>query len=136
MLQAYSSNLSVAANAAFPLNNSVVSKGNAEVLSAPASIQLNQRGVYSVKVNGFATPAAATLVSVQLYLNNVAMPQAISSFTGVASTADNFGFETLVQVMDNNCPCNCIASPTILQVMNGDSALTDSHINIIVTKLC
>ena len=135
MLQAYSSNLSVAANAAFPLNNSVVSKGNAEVLSAPASIQLNQRGVYSVKVNGFATPAAATLVSVQLYLNNVAIPQAISSFTGVASAADNFGFETLVQVMDNNCPCNCAASPAVLQIRNGITALTDAHINVIVTKI-
>ena len=135
MLQAYSSDLSVAANAAFPLNNSIVNKGNAEVLSGPASIQLNQRGVYSVKVDGFATPAAATLVSVQLYLNNVALPQAISSFTGVVATADTFGFETLVQVMDNNCPCNCAASPAVLQIRNGDTALTDAHINITVTKI-
>jgi hypothetical protein len=38
MLQAYSSNLAVVANAAFPFNNTSVNKGNAEELSAPASI--------------------------------------------------------------------------------------------------
>lgn len=135
MLQAYSSNLTVAENAAFPFNNITVDKGCAETLSAPASIQLNQRGVYLVEVDGFATPDAATLVSVQLFINGVAQPQAISSFTGVAATADTFNFKTLVQVTDNNCPCNCAASPTVLQVRNGITGLTDAHINIVVTKL-
>ena len=60
-------------------------------------------------------------------------PQAISSFTGVAATVDTFGFKTFVQVSENNCPCNCISSPTVLQVRNGATALTDAHINIVVT---
>ena len=135
MLQAYSSNLSVAANAAFPFNNSVVDKGCAENLSAPASIQLNQRGVYLVEVDGFGTADAATLVSVQLYSNGVALPQAVSSFTGVSAATDTFGFKALIQVSDNNCCCNCTSSPTVLQVRNGDTALTDAHINIVVTKI-
>ena len=135
MLQAYSSDLDVAANAAFPFNNITIDKGCGEALSAPASIQLNQRGVYLVEVDGFATPTAATLVSAQLYVNSVAQPQAISSFTGVAATVDTFGFKTFVQVSENNCPCNCISSPTVLQVRNGATALTDAHINIVVTKI-
>ena len=110
-------------------------KGCGETLSAPASIQLNQRGVYLVEVDGFATPANATLVSAQLYVNGVAQPQAISSFTGVAATADTFGFKAFVQVAENNCQCNCFSSPTVLQVINGITALTDAHINIVVTKI-
>ena len=135
MLQAYSSNLEVAANAAFPFNNVTLDKGCGETLSAPASIQLNQRGVYLVEVDGFATPADATLVTAQLYVNGVAQPQAISSFTGVAATVDTFGFKTFVQVAENNCQCNCLSSPTVLQVINGITALTDAHINIVVTKI-
>lgn len=136
MLQAYSSNLAVAANTAFPFNNVTLDKGCAETLSAPATVQLNKRGVYLVEVDGFATPAAATLVSAQLYVNGVAQPQAISSFTGVAATADTFGFKTFVQVAENNCNCNCFSSPTVLQVRNGETELTDAHINIVVTKIC
>ena len=59
MLQGYSSNLTVAANTAFPFNNVTVDKGCGENLSGPASVQLNQRGVYLVEVDGFGTGAAA-----------------------------------------------------------------------------
>ena len=135
MLQAYSSDLNVAANAAFPFNNVTLDKGCGETLSAPASIQLNKRGVYLVEVDGFGTADAATLVSVQLYSNGVALPQAVSSFTGVAAAADTFGFKTLIQVNDNNCCCNCASSPTVLQIRNGATALTDAHINIVITKI-
>ena len=71
MLQAYSSDLSIAASAAFPFNNITVDKGCAETLSAPASIQLNQCGVYLVEVDGFATGSAADTGSVQLFVNGV-----------------------------------------------------------------
>ena len=137
MLQVYSDNLSVAAEQAFPFNNVVVDKGCAENLSAPATIQLNKRGVYLVEVDGYATPDATSQVTVQLYVNGVAQPQAKSSFMGTAVTAtDTFGFKTLVRVTENNCQCNCLASPTILQVMNADTSLSDAHINVVVTKIC
>lgn len=136
MLQAYSDNLSVAAEAAFPFNNVVMDKGCAETLSGPATIQLNKRGVYLVEMDGYATPDATTDVTVQLYVNGVAQPQAKSTFTGTAITATStFGFKTFVRVAENNCPCNCIASPTILQVMNADTSLSDAHINIVVTQI-
>lgn len=136
MLQAYSSNLTVAAETAFPFNNVVIDKGCAEALSAPATIQLNKRGVYLIEVDGFGTGAAAATGTAQLYVNGVAQPQAISSYAAAADDVSEFGFKSLVQVAENNCPCNCVSSPTVLQVMNGAAALTDAHINIVVTKIC
>ena len=136
MLQVYSSNLTVDANAAFPFNNVVMDKGCGETLSAPATIQLNKTGVYLVEMDGFATPDAATEVSVQLVVNGVAQPQAISSFVPTSVTdVRTFGFKTFVRVLENNSNCNCLTSPTILQVMNLETSLSDAHINVVVTKI-
>ena len=136
MLQVYSDNLTIAAEQAFPFNNVVVDKGCAETLSAPATIQLNKAGVYLVEVDGYATPDATTEVTVQLYVNGVAQPQAKSSCMGTAITAtDNFSFKTFVRVMENNCQCNVLSSPTILQVMNLETSLSDAHINVVITKI-
>ena len=136
MLQVYSSNLAVTANTVFPFNNVVMDKGCAETLNAPATIQLNKQGVYLVEMDGFATPDAATDVTVQLYVNGVAQPQAISSFMGTDVTdTDTFGFKTFVRVTENNCACNCLTAPTTLQFMNGDTALSDAHINVVITKI-
>lgn len=136
MLQVYSTNLAVDANTVFPFNNVVVDKGCAEALSAPATIQLNKMGVYLVEMDGFATPEAATEVSVQLFVNGVAQPQAISSFVPASITdARTFGFKTLVRVLENNCNCNCLTSPTTLQFMNGTTAISDAHINVVITKI-
>jgi len=137
MLQAYSSNLAVDANSVFPFNNVAVDKGCAETLSAPATIQLNKMGVYLVEMDGFATPEAATEVSVQLMVNGVAQPQAISSFVPASITdTRTFGFKTFVRVLENNCNCNCLTSPTTLQFMNGNTAISDAHINVVITKIC
>ena len=135
MLQAYSSNIDVAANAAFPFNNITIDKGCAETLSAPASIQLNQRGIYLVEVDGFATGSTAGENTIQLNANGVALPQAVTSVNLATTSTSNFAFKTLIQVTTNNCPCNCTSSPTVLQLVNGEVALTEAHANIIVTKL-
>ena len=136
MLQVYSDNLTVAENTVFPFNNVVMDKGCGEALSAPATIQLNKQGIYLVEMDGFATPDAATEVSVQLYVNGVAQPQAITSFVPAAVTdTRTFGFKTFVRVLQNNCNCNCLTAPTTLQFMNGDTALSEAHINVVVTKI-
>lgn len=136
MLQAYSSNLTVDANSAFSFNNIAVGKGCNVTLSAPATIQLNKRGVYLVEMDGFATPDAATEVTIQLMVNGVLQPQAISSFVPAAVTdTRTFGFKTFVRVLENNCQCNCLTSPTTLQFINGDTALTDAHINVVITQI-
>jgi hypothetical protein len=87
-------------------------------------------------MDGFATPDAVTEVSVQLTVNGVAQPQAISTFVPAAITdTRTFGFKTVIQVSENNCKCNCLSSPTIIQFMNGDTALSDAHINVVVTQI-
>ena len=136
MLQVYSDNLTVDANTVFPFNNVVVDKGCAEALSAPATIQLNQRGIYLVEMDGYATPDAATEVTVQLIANGIAQPQAISSFVPASVTdTRTFGFKTFIRVLENNCPCNCLTSPTTLQFMNGDTGISEAHINVVITKI-
>ena len=136
MLQAYSSNITITADSAIPFNNLVIDKGCAETLSAPATIQINRRGVYLVEFDGFGTGSAADDVTIQLYVNDVAQPQAQSQVTTAAGDVSNFSFKTLVQVSENNCNCNCYTSPTLLQVRAAGSDLTDANANIVVTKLC
>lgn len=137
MLQCYSDNLEVTAGAAYPFNNIVIQKGCGVVLSAPATIQFNKRGIYLLEVDGFATPDAATAVSTQLYVNGIAQPQAISTFVPASITdTRTFGFKAFVRVPENNCKCNCLTSPTIAQVLNGDTAVSGAHINVCVTQIC
>lgn len=136
MLQVYSSNLAVEANSPFVFNNVVLDKGCGERLNGTSSIALERRGVYLVEMDGFATPDAATEVSVQLYVNNVAQPQAITTFVPAAVTdTRTFGFKTFVRVTENNCNCNCLSSPTILTFVNGATPLSDAHINVVVTQI-
>ena len=136
MLQVYSTNLTVPANTAFPFNNTIVDKGCGAALSAPATITLNKRGVYLIEMDGFATPDAATEVSIQLMVNGVAQPQAITTFVPAAVTDTRaFGFKTIVRVQQNNCPCNCLSSPTTLQFMNGTTDLSEAHINVVITQI-
>ena len=135
MLQAYSSNLSIVENQAFPFNNVVVDKGCAETLSAPASIQLNAKGIYLVEFDGFGTGAEAATGTVQLYVNGVPLAQAQSQFTTAAGDVVTFGFKTLVQVSENNCNCCVYSSPTTLQVIMLTTGLTEAHDNIVVTKI-
>ena len=135
MLQIYSTNLDVAANAAYPLNTVSLDKGMAIVPSGAASVQLNRCRLYKVTCDAFVNPAAAGEVSIQLYKNGIPQPEAISTITGVVDTIDTLGFTTLVQVSENNTRCCCTA-PTILQFVNGDTAVTGAHINITVVKVC
>ena len=55
MLQLYSDGIAVAAGAAVPLNNITYAKGSSATHLAPATISLNQRGVYLVQcdITGF-----------------------------------------------------------------------------------
>lgn len=137
MIQGYSSDLAVAAGAAYPINNVTLKKGNSVVQSGPSSIQLNQRGVYLVHYDGFATATVGGTISTQLSINGVVQPNAISEYEAAAvADAGALHFETCVQVANNNCNCNMTSSPIILQFINNGIAVEDAHINIVVTKLC
>ena len=124
MLEAYSVNVAVAANAAVPFNNVTVEKGCTAKLSAPATIELNKCGVYMVAVDA----VASATTTVQLYKDGVAQPQAQSTGTAIS-------FVTLVQVDRNNSNCNCCSSPVNLRLVS-NTAVTFTNANIVVTKVC
>lgn len=126
MLEAYSTDVEVAANAAIPFNNVSLEKGCTAILTSPSTINLNKCGVYMVSCDASTESA----VTIELFKDGVAQPQA-------QSTGDSaLSFVTLVQVDKNNSCCAC-ASPVVLQVKNiGDAAVTFTNVNVCVTKIC
>ena len=136
MLELYSLNVNVGANGDIPLNNSNFSKGCTATHSAPATIELNKKGVYRVAVNASVTPAAAGPVGIQLVKNGIVSAPARSIATGTTGSTATLGFETLVQVPFDNTCC-CATSPTSLQLINPTTvASTYSIVDVVVSKLC
>lgn len=122
MLEAYSTNVTVAANSFVPFNSTSLVKGCTATKSSVDTFNLNKCGVYMVSCD--VSAAAAT--TIQLFKDGVAQPQAQS--TGLSPS-----FVTLVQVDHNNSCCAC-DSPTIIQVLNTVAGtLTDA--NIVITKV-
>lgn len=123
MLEAYSLNVTAAANSPIPFNNVSIEKGCTARLTSPSTIELNKCGVYMVAVDVSAAAAA----TIQLVKDDVLQPQA-------QSTGTSPSFVTLVQVDHNNSNC-CCSSPTLLQVRS-ITASTYTDANIVVTKVC
>lgn len=122
MIESYSTNISVGANANVPFNSTSIQKGCTVTKSAPDTFNLNKCGVYMVSVDC----SASASTTIQLVKDGVLQPQA----QGTGSTPS---FSTLVQVPHNNSECPC-SSPTVIQVRN-TTAVTLTDANIVVTKL-
>lgn len=137
MLQLYSDGLTVAAGAAVPLNNIVYAKGSSATHLAPATISLNQRGVYLVKCDAYGTVADAGDFGIQFAVNGVARADAINLDTVAVGDLGSVTTECIVVVAQSDCPCNCTSAATTVQLLNpSDVAATGAHYNVIVTKLC
>lgn len=122
MIESYSTNIAVNANANIPFNSTSLQKGCTVTKTAPDTFALNKCGVYMVAVDISTT----TSTTIQLVKDGVLQAQAQS--TGLSPS-----FVTLVQVKDNNSCCPC-SSPTIIQVRNTVAGtLTDA--NITITKI-
>lgn len=125
MLEAYSLNVTAAADAAFSLSNVTLQKGCTTEITGAGTIQFNKCGVYMVSVD--ASAAAAS--TIQLSKNGVLQPQA-------QATGTSPSFVTLVQVPNNNSNC-CCSSPTFVQIVNPTTASeTLTSLNAVVTKIC
>lgn len=123
MLEAYSTNVTVAANSPIPFNAVSLEKGNTAILTSPTTIELNRCGVYMITCDVSATASN----TIQLSKDGVLQPQA-------QSTGTSPSFTTLVQVDHNNTCCAC-SSPVVLRVvLTTAGTLTDA--NIAVTKVC
>ena len=122
MIEAYSTNVAVGANANIPFNSVSLVKGCTVEKIAPDTFAFNKCGVYMVEVDC----STATSTTIQLYKDGVAQPQAQS--TGLSPS-----FTTLVQVPNNNSCCPC-ASATTVQIRN-TTAGTFTDANIVITKV-
>ena len=135
MLQVYTLAQSLVDQQPVSFTNRVLIKGCTASLGAPATIDLNKTGVYVVSCNATLTGGdTAGDGTLQLYKNGVAQPFAKSSATLATGDLASVGFETLVQVQENNTCC-CITSPTSLQVIY-DGVDATGDVNLVVTKLC
>ena len=77
------------------------------------TISLKDNGIYLVEVNADVVPTNAELISMQLLKNNVVVPAAKATVTGVASSTSSLSFSTLIKVP---CSCNCVDNTANLQV--------------------
>lgn len=133
MLEVYSSNVAVIQGQVIPLNSKTLQKGHTATLNG-ATISLNANGVYMVSVDAVATSATPGDVTIQLYRDGVAVPDAVSSDT--IATADDLsalGFTKLVSVQNGGC--RCYETSTELTLVNVGVANT-IDVNVVVTKVC
>ena len=136
MLEVYSKNVTVAANASVPLNNTVLIKGTSSQIQGASTIQLNKCGVYQIAVSAVAIGSAEGVISLQMQKNNVLQPQAVTSATAADATSQYpMSFVTLVQVPQNNCP-NCVCSaPTTIDFVNTGIEAEYSTFDVVVTRI-
>ena len=138
MIQVYSDGLTVAPGATIPLNSIVYFKGNSATHSAPATIELNQRGVYIIKVDAYGAPTDEGEFGVQVVVNGVPRVDAINLDT-VAAAGDFGSVSThaIVTVAQSDCPCNCTSAPTTVSLINPTEVeAASAHYNMSVSKLC
>jgi hypothetical protein len=135
MIEAYSNNITVATDATVPFINVNIQKGCTAKIESSGTIELNKAGIYMVTVDAAGTPSSDGDMSIQLYKNGIAQPQAQSIVDGTTTAAANMSFTTLVQVKDNNT-CSCCTSPTFIRVVNTGVPVVYAITNIVVTKIC
>lgn len=122
MIESYSINIAVGADANIPFNSTSLQKGCTVEKTGADTFQFNKCGIYMVSVD--ASSSAST--TIQLVKDGVLQPQA-------QSTGTSLGFTTLVQVPENNTCCPC-SVPTTIQVRN-TTAVTFTNANIVITKV-
>lgn len=96
MLRTYSNNISVTASSPIPFNNDKIKTGTEITHPSASVIQVNKPGYYKITVDA-SYSGAAGLASIQLYANNVAIPDAIISTTLVADSVSNGSFTTILK---------------------------------------
>lgn len=138
MIEAYSTNVAVAANQPVPFNSISIAKGCSVVRRSATTFLFNECGVYELEfdASGAISDAAAANVVLQLAKNGVLQPQAITQANSTATTdIETFGFKTFVQVPNDNSNCCCV-SPVTVQILNGAAAITLANANVTIRKVC
>ena len=136
-LEAYSVNTTVPTNTPVPLNVRTIEKGEFANgnNNGTSNIVFNKCGLYKVSVVASAVASEAGNVSIQIYKDGVAIPNAISTVTAADTTnSRTLSIEKLIQVSKNNNPCCCCSSPSTISIVNVGTEATFNPINVVVTK--
>lgn len=137
MIQAYTKNTTVAANATIPLNNVSTIKGCTTTTSGNSAISLNKKGVYMVSVDAIVTAGIIGIIQFQLSQNGTLLPQAITAESATDITGQHaLSFVTLIKVEENACRCDCSTPDTIINFVNNGVQATYNNFNVVVTKIC
>lgn len=133
MIEAYSRNIDVAANANIPLNNVKLIKGKYTELQGVGSLQFNHCGVYHLTCNGSVTGTGDIVI--QVMKNGIIQPETVMPITGTAAVDIPFALDTFIQVPNNNGPC-CCQAPVEVSLNNAGVDATFNLIDVKVTKVC
>lgn len=125
MLRTYSKNITVSANSAIPFNVDKIDVGNSVEHSNPSSIVIKKPGYYKVNFDASITGAAAT-VTIQLYADGVAIPDAVIIQTLVADSNSNVSFSTILRAR----PGAFDDDVTLTIVPNADLTITSTAFGI------
>lgn len=135
MIEVYSKNQTVLTGSALPLNNVALDKGCDCSLSGAATINLNKRGVYRIAVTADAVASTGGNIQLRLYKSGVAQPQSGAEVTASDTTSiHSLGFETLVQVAQDDSCC-CCKSPVSIQIFNEGIGITLNSLDVVVTRV-
>lgn len=138
MIEAYSTNVAVAANQPVSFNSVSIAKGCNVIQQNVNTFLFNDCGLYELEfdASGAISGADAANIVLQLYKNGVPQPQAITQANSTATTdIETFGFKTFVQVPTGNSNCCCV-TPITVQILNGNAAITLANANITIRKVC
>lgn len=136
MLEIYSKNVTIAADAPVTLNTVALLKGTSSIPLGASSIQLTKCGVYEVTVSYSVVGSAAGEIITSLRKNGVVEPEATASLTVADVTSIlSTSFTTLVQVPENsniNCPCSI---PTVIDIFNDGIEATYNTLTVTVVRI-
>lgn len=133
MIEAYSENITVAADSAIPLETTALKAGCSVARNGSASFHFNRAGIYEVTCSATVTASAAGLIAIQLVKDQVPQPQSVAGTTAADTTSSHaMSFSTLVRVTPQNC---CDSVPVNVFVKNIGVAAVFDTIDVVVKKV-
>lgn len=132
MLQAYTVGQTITNGANINFNNSAYETvGAVERGTDTSTVTLHKAGVYRIDFTATGVTTDAGTVGAQLYVRNVAQPEAQATATTAAGDSASISFSTLVNVVPSAGMPNAV--PLAVRYSGADGTLTVA--NIIVTKV-
>ena len=101
MLRTYSKSITATANTLIPFNTDKINIGTSIKHPTATNITVNTQGYYMVTIDTSFTGTAG-LVSLQLYADGVAIPDAIITETIVADSYSNCSLTTIIKASRGN----------------------------------